>query len=260
MVDFRRLISPKSQNELIKANEELIAIQELDPSALADRLLELSRCLQDSGCFKPDQRYSYDEWAIYRVVPTLARRLDPDVVLRETEKPQDVERNDPITDLSDPTDEKLLRCISSILSHGSFMRAKMPGTDPVVKAATETLFGHGVSLMSIATDTAFPGTYPDRVSLDTREPLKGLYVIEVTDCDYHRVLEYSEDLSLIDRTYDVAISLHTGEEVLERDLDILNRLHRNRLKFSSNSIQIQNSSGEVLREYDLTPETDGPEL
>jgi hypothetical protein len=251
MIDFRKITSPKSQAERARENAEMLSFQELDPTSMAERMLGFSRCLQDSGCFEADQRYSYDEWAIYRVVPALARRLDPDVALRKTEIPEDIERNDPITWLEDATDEKLLGTISSIVSHGSFLRAKRPDTDPEVKAAAEILFGQGVSLLTIATDTALPGSYPARCSPDTRVPLEGLYVIEVTKSGRHRVLEYSENPSVIDRTYDVAVAMQKGEEIPEQDLEIMNRLRRWGTVQPVEAIQIQDFSGEVLREYGL---------
>jgi hypothetical protein len=261
MVDFRQILSPKSQAEITCIDAELLAFQQLDPAAMAKRLLEYSRRLQDSGCFSDDQRYSYDEWAIYRIVPALAKRLDPHVELRETEQAKDHEREDALTWVEDAPDEQLLYCISSIISNGSFARARTPDTDPEIKITADSLFGIGISMLSIAADTAIPGSYPERQQADVREPLEGLYVIEVCGTGYHRVAKYSEDISLIDRTYDVAVAIHKGEEVPEQDIEIRDSLKRRCTMLPVDAVQIQTYSGEVLREYSLVTEpAPAPEL
>lgn len=247
MVDFRKLLSPASRAQIARRNAIVMEFQDLAPKEMADALLTNARTLQDSGCFSPDQRYSYDEWALYRVVPEVALALDPDVVLRDVEQPDPKEAEDQVTWLRGAAREKLEHCIKSILANGSFQRALLPEVDPGVRLVADVTFRESASLFSVAADQIFPGSFPRRAQPDSRPPLPGRYLVEIGETGFERARHYSDEPDIVDRYFDVAVKMREGI-FDEEDLDIRNNLARNRFHMNVVALQVQGFDGEVVRE------------
>ena len=89
MVDFRKLISPRSRAKHAAVTEALEEFSNLDAPEMARSLLDMSRRAFELAGYKEDRFYSYDEAALVRIVPEVALRLDPSVALRENPGPTD---------------------------------------------------------------------------------------------------------------------------------------------------------------------------
>lgn len=90
MVDFRKMISPRSQAQMKEVRDEL-NLPRSNPE-MAEWLVGLARELRGTGHFSAEPIYSYDEWALFRVIPELAARLDPALVRLPEEMPQQDEK------------------------------------------------------------------------------------------------------------------------------------------------------------------------
>lgn len=247
MVDFRKLISPKSRAENRRIAEQIMAFQKLQPGEMAEELLGHSRKLIDSGAFSTDQRYSYDEWALYRIIPEIALRLDPRITLRNNEHPSVDERADNVTWLRGESIEKLLSAVSSILSNGSFRRAQARDTDGDVRFSVEVLFGSNPNIFTVAADTISSGFLPERVKPDERDPLPGVYLIGSTQGGYDKVFRYKETQADIARDYDVLRASCRGDELSEEDQMLKERFFIGLKPSSIREVSLQTFDGEVLQ-------------
>ncbi|MBW3243264.1 hypothetical protein KUV57_11205 [Epibacterium sp. DP7N7-1] len=252
MVDFRKLLSPKSREEIAVRKERAIEFQAKDPSGMASALIEASRALIDSGLYNTDPTYSYDEWALYRCIPALAKRLDPDLEMRVDEIPKSDEKRDPLTWIEDGDDQKLLSAIQSIIGNGSFARSRAGSKE--VQAATEFLIENRDrgSALSVAIDTVCPGSYPKRTEANTRAPLPGVQLI-ATHGEYDKVLRYSEFEADLDDFYQALVLIRQGEELSDDD-DRLVRGLRSWERMDFQSLSIQTWDGTVLREQSFAAE------
>jgi hypothetical protein len=254
MVDFRKMISPASNMQIKKRNQAIMDFQELGRVEMAEEILRHSRRMIDSGSFSRDQRYSYDEWALYRVVPELALRLNPLVDLRANENPTEAERADILTYLRDGNEEDLKRSISSVLSNASFRRITLANPDPEDVFSSEVLFSHRPNAFSVAANTVFPGTYPTVATADEREDLPGFFIIETMPSGYDSVLRYCEDMEMAERYMDVALAIHKGEEVSDEDRSLQSDLRKIGNRKDPVSVNIQNFDGDILKEQSLEKE------
>lgn len=145
----------------------------LDDKAMAARLVDLARRLVDSGRFNPDPRYSYDEWALNRVIPELARRLDPEMTLLPREIPQPEEAADPVTWLGGMSDSRFASCIRSVMEQASFRRDAPRGF-----SLDQELITHQKGPVHSAAARVFPQIFeaPDHDD-DSRPGLEGFQVI-----------------------------------------------------------------------------------
>lgn len=246
MVDFRKLLSPKSRAEVAEQRNDCIAFQQQDAAGMAQSLVEASRKLIDSGLFKEDPRWSYDEWMIYRCIPALAKRLDPNLELRSNELGDAKEKEDPLTSGLMESDEKLETAIASVLSYATLSRA---GAGPKeVRRATDLLIGYRKmgSAVSVAMDTISPGSYPARVSPDRRPALTGVQLI-ASHGDHDRVMRYAETEEELDELYRAALAKRSGEELTDDEQLLCSSLRGWPERLDFDTLSIQTWDGEVLR-------------
>lgn len=255
MVDFRKIISPKSRMEIQERRERRMAFQAQDRAGMAASLIASSRALADSGQFHSSPDWSYDEWAIYRCIPALAKRLDPALELRADEIAKSEEKRDPLTWIEDGDDEKLLSSIKSIIANASFRRA-YDGPE-TVKAAADALLdprSQGCDI-AVAMDTVIPGSFPKRTEADEREPLPGVQLIASYSSGYDQVIQYAEAEAELEQGFRVAESLRLGEELSEEDEAYAQRMRRVSIsKLDFETLSIQAYDGTVLREREFTAE------
>jgi len=261
-MDFRKLISPKTKAATRRRSEAVMAFQNDTPEGQAATLLHAARTLRESGAFSKDQRYSYDEWALYRVVPELAMKLDPNVELQDVENPDEEERVDQVTWLRGAPAERLESAAKSIMANASFSRIRDCSDE--MNDLADAMFTYNTCYFSVAADTVFPGCAPEREFLDTRDPLPGQYVLCCHKNGYERVMQYSEDAAEIDKVYDALVRITAGEELRDEDAWVKERLswcpmlgkdgRKSRERLSS--IEVQDASGEVLRKHSLEREPD----
>jgi hypothetical protein len=247
--------------EIAENFQRILDFQEMDRKAMAAELLQAARDLVDSGVFKEDPSWSYDERALYRVIPGLARRLDPEVELRASEIPQDSEKDDPITFVDPTDDEKLLRQVSSIIRNASFMRAQECERNSPARKAIDFLILHrsDCSAISVAMDTVCPGAFPKRATPDTRPPLEGFQLIAASENDYEGVLRYEEKQEDLDDWLRVAEMIAKNEEIDDADADMARRLRSYTSPENWMMLAIQNcATGEVYSKIDL--KTEDPEM
>lgn len=254
MIDFRTIISPKSNAFLQDANEKMLRFGSMSPEAMARELLSMSRVLIDSDIFSKDQRWSYNEWALYRVIPELASRLDPNIVLRPEEQPDTSEKDDMVTWLRGEPDAKLMDCVSSIRGNASIHRAAVVRSkDPDLhKIAWLIDYPGHYSAVTIAMDTLQPGFCVDRAKPEHRPDLTGQYLIANVELkndsrdDHEQVLQYSEDPHVI-RTLLSNIEKYLADANDEKS-DIDERCARRLSGISGRitELQIQSAAGEIL--------------
>lgn len=249
MVDFRKLLSPKSRAEIAVRRERAIEFQAKDPAGMAGALVDASRTLVDSGLYRTDEpkaHWSYDEWALLRVIPALAKRLDPNLDLRKTEIATPDEKSDPVTWLDEGDDQKLLGFVKSIISHASFARSGGGSED--VRIATDLLLEYRDrgSAISVAMDTVLPGSFEARTEAETRDPLPGVQLI-ATHGEHDRVLRYAESDAELDDVYRALVSSRQGEELSDDDGRLVRGL-RSWERMDFQALSIQAFDGTVLRE------------
>lgn len=257
MVDFRKLISPRSQAEIKHRRQTVMRFQELPPRDMARELLDMSRALIDSDRFSSEPNWSYDERALYRVIPEIARRLDPEVELRDSEIPKDDERKDQVTWIHGQSLERLIHAARGIADNGAFSRANAP-EDPNLTFIKEVLFDNNPCAFTIAADTISPGAFPDRATPDEREPLPGFYVVGQGE-SYDKVLKYADNRQEADRFFDAAVLDQEGTaDCPDEILNAKNELHRSRFHHAADTILMQEADGTTLRSHDVrsSPEPD----
>ena len=252
MVDFRKMLSARARDEIAVRRERAMAFQALDPAGMAASLVAASRSLIDSGLFNTDPTWSYDEWALHRCIPALAKRLDPELELRADEIAKPEEKRDPLTWLEAGDDQKLLSSITSILSHASFRRAEAGSEE--VRIASDLLLEYRDrgSAISVAMDTVTPGQFPKRTEPDTRDPLPGVQLV-ATHGAYDRVLRYAESEAELDDVYRAVVAVRQGEELSDDDERLVRGL-RSWEQMDFGAISIQAFDGTVLREQSFTAE------
>lgn len=289
MVDFRKLITPLAQKELAQQNAELLRFKALDPKSMAAELIGFSRVMIDSGLFSQDRRYSYDEWALYSVIPDLARAIDKTIVLR----PEEGSNDEP--DRRHPSGAPLDSQIHSILRNGSFgradlhanktSRARIIGDMPrqqqnEVRHAHAMLTDRNTNAITIGAKTVFPGLFPDVSEVDQREPLEGLYLISDSANGDQKVIQYCDDHTIAGLYFETATALLKGEEPRDGSERMTSHIRshlgrRNAAGISTQelfgkngivSVSLQNFSGIEVRSFsieegkDIRIEDDGMSL
>lgn len=264
MVDFRRAISPRAQSEIASEREKVMAFQDLAPDAMAARLLEMSRELIDSGRFNTNPNWSYDERALYRVVPEVARRLYPKIALRDSETPGNEERDDPVTWIRDKPDDAVVAAARGIVENGSFSRVEALGAPLTDLAATRNvLFRRGASALTVAADTLSPGAFPAREAPDDRAPLDGVYVVLAQE-NHDKVLKYCDSTEEANAVFDAVVTAcESGSYDDARALGIRYDLERGLGNPKHQGVLAQKQDGTTLRRYDFAadaaPQQEGPE-
>lgn len=191
MVDFRKMISPRSQAKLKAIHDELTEIR-TNPE-MAAWLVGMARELRETGRFQKDETYSYDEWALFRVIPEMAVRLDPTLVRLPEEMPKEAEKRDMVTYVGTATDARLDEMVKSIISNGSFARGRSEMGDTRADRIVDMFHLHRGQRcpLSQASNRLAGRPAADFVD-DEREPLTGSYLI-VANQRHDSVLVYSED-------------------------------------------------------------------
>ncbi|MCE6959370.1 hypothetical protein LAZ40_09930 [Cereibacter sphaeroides] len=224
---------------------ELAAARRMDGPELAAWLLGLARSLRDSGKFNTDPTYSYDEWALFRVIPEMALRLDPAAKLRPEEIPDPAEAADRVTWLKDADPARLAEMVGSILDNASFRRGMLPDAGPEAGRAAKLLHFYrrdsgplGIALERLA------GRTPAIEAEDERPPLPGLYLVGEKD-RHDTVLRYCETTAEMIETHAAVMASLGGEELDDGQAVIVDRVLRFRAdRLSSfSAITIQDFEG-----------------
>lgn len=259
MVDFRKLISPKSRREVAQRTAAVHEYHKLPDTGKAEVLLTHARALIDSGVFSSDQRYSYDEWALYRVIPEIALRLDPGVTLRETEQPKDEESTDRVTWLRGAGVEKLQSAVSSIQANGSFRRALRPDAPKGLPETFDLLFGFEPNIFSVAASAAISGHSIWKEEPETRPALPGTYLIASMASGRDQVLRYCEDDAEINVLFSQSLAICRGEEIDEDEASgghltdrIRERLFTGIRLNTIESVSLQSFDGDILKIEEVT--------
>lgn len=258
MVDFRKMISPRSQAQMKEVRDEL-NLPRSNPE-MAEWLVGLARELRGTGHFSAEPIYSYDEWALFRVIPELAARLDPALVRLPEEMPQQDEKRDMLTHVATASDARLGEMVQSLISHASFGRGRSEIGDTRVDRIVDMFHIHrgqkcplsqGAKRLAGRPDPEFDG--------DDREPLPGSYLL-ATSQRHDRVLCYSEDPAELDRGFAALRTRLAGGEI-EDDEDAA--WVRNMLRYRIESelkdwdaLSIQNFSGTERARHELKLEAE----
>lgn len=264
-MDFRVLLSPRSRSEMAAVDVAMQEFTALDDKAMAAGLVDLARRLIATDSFHPDQRYSYDEWALNRVIPELARRLDPELPLLPREIPQPDEASDPVTWLKGMTDERFTGCIRSILEHASYRRVA-PGQFDLDR----DLITGKINPIVVAASRVFPDAFAVPVQeIDTRPPFEGFQVITARK---HRdsVLCHLTDQSRAERLLGHVIKVRESPDADSAKLAhqklvaefprMDRRAHPDALRsVDILSFSVQSVDGEVLQLHEVTPAVPDPE-
>jgi hypothetical protein len=252
MVDFRKLISPKAQAEMKVVRDALLAFAALPRSEMGTKLLEYARTMQQSGKFHSDHTYSYDTWAMYRVMPEVARRLNPALVLEawEIETEQDIEDN--VSSVTGVDNRRLARYVENIRHNGSFSKGARHNQkeDEALAVACELMDGsRKTTILTVAMDTLAPGCFPERSEVDERDPLTGQYVLAEINGNHH-VLNYVETPELADELARKAVAeLTDPESETPKGERVTKRLEDYESK--PTSILIQDFHGNQSAEFDI---------
>lgn len=250
MIDFRKLMTPQARNEIAQDDKRMMAFQDLGTRDKVATLMEAVRTLQDSGAFNSDQRYSYDEWAIYRVIPAVARKLDPSLELRKTEIPEPEEADDKLTFVGNASVEDLLRMATSILENTRLSRGVAVGGD--VRDAAHLVIGDGSrgSAFAITLDALVPGSFPYRHKPDTRPPLTGFYLIG-RDGGRDFPIQYCDTLEQAQDLFSLACDIKAGEDVDEAVSAQAPTGFRQRLARRCAEIEVQSADGSLVEHCDI---------
>jgi hypothetical protein len=248
MVDFRKLTSPRARLENQRLRDAIKACESMSNTDMARELLTHSRTLIDSGAFSTDQRWSYDEWALYRVIPELALKLDPTVELRDTENPSSEEKADWVTYLRDQPAHALHSAILSIVNNCQLGRAHNKGTD--ARFAADVLLANRHNAFKIAAGRVFPGLYPKNEDHVEKPDLNGFFVIARDGDDHDSVMQYCDTMAEAQKYYDVAVAHFTGEDYDKSD-PAWGTMFSIRMKQEFDHVSIQDWGGNAVQTTDL---------
>lgn len=195
MVDFRKMISPKSRARSHARTQKFMDFADLSNQEMGAQLLDMTRTLRNCGAFSDDQRYSYDEWALYRVLPEIALRLNPDLELEACERASPEEKEDRPANVVGISNQELADHVSSMSSNASFMRARKGigvEEDESSVIAEMMTCTYNYSLATIAMDRLERGRFANRPAHSEKSDLPGQYVLADFGM-YDMVVAYTED-------------------------------------------------------------------
>lgn len=191
MVDFRKMSTPRTQVQMRRVRQMLEEFSDMQKSDQARTLLSITRKAFDAGGYQEDMTRSYDEWALLRVLPEIARRIDPSIGRLPREIPSaDEAIKDPVTDILGADLPTLNRYAENIISHASFRQ--IPKDDPENRDVYDLLAtwredGIIARAMHILSPENWP--LPKR---EPREELMGLWVVLESPAGAQKVLGYTE--------------------------------------------------------------------
>lgn len=258
MVDFRKMISPRSQAKLEEIRSELA--EPRNNSEMAAWLVGLARELRETGRFKEDETYSYDEWALFRVIPELAVRLDPTLVRMPEEMPRDAEKSDMVTYVATATDARLDEMVASIISNSSFARCRSEMENTRADRIVDMIHLHrGQRCPLSQAANRLAGRPTPGFGDDDRTPLTGSYLVAANP-RHDTVLLYSEDMDELERGMRVLTDRLVHDVVgHDEDLDLVRKLLRYKSDKEVQSwteLSVQDFSGNVLARQPLGAEAE----
>lgn len=268
MVDFRKMLSPKTRRQSREGLDRILAFQEMDRRDMAAALLEARRSLVDSGLFELENPESYmdwrnDDWALYRNIPALAICLDPDITLRPDEMSGPDDEWDPLIKVRSGDHGELLGSLELIMAHKLFDSART-GVEEVRMAANFLHDGRGRwSAMEVAVDTVSPGTFPGRIRAAAEAPLIG-YQLIASHGDHDRVERFAENREDLEELFRVTSAKRLQEEISDSEEQVLRQLRSWPERLDFDALSLQSCDGEILKEMQVPahePERDiEPEL
>ena len=175
MVDFRKMISYDGRQRVSRMLCAVDAFSNLDKKGQARVILEVARKVYDRGSFNTSHHYSYDEALLLRVIPQIAKRLDPDVALLDREQPG--EDGPHRTPWAEKTDEEIAHYARSCVANSNLSRAG--GGENYESASSLVMNWNRGNLVKIATNTLLPGSFDLVIKNEeeTRAPLDGYQVV-----------------------------------------------------------------------------------
>lgn len=208
MVDFRKLISYDSRQRVARMMSVIERFDASDPKTQARILLDTARKVYEDGAFSVEHHYSYDEALLLRVIPQIAHRLDPDIVLLDREKPG--EDGPHSTPWAEKSDEDIAYYAGSCVANCSLNRAD--GDDYEASSCLVMSWNRG-NMVKIAINSLVPGWFPLVPDNKVQDPLTG----------YQVVLENVKGLSVLkykDTAEEAAEWVRTGLERIRKDPDL----------------------------------------
>lgn len=248
MVDFTKMLSPRTRRENKARLDRILAFQEMDRSEMAVELLSASRTLIDSGLFPLPgsvSDFGNDDWALYRCIPAMAVCLDPDVDLRTCEIARPAEGWDPLVRVKSGDHDEILRSLELIVCHRLFSNAQA-GSEEVSMAADFLHHQRGRwSAIEIAMDTVSPGMFPGRTRAAMEAPLAG-YQLIATYGDHDRVERYAENKEDLEELFRVTVAKRQGEDLSEDEEQALRHLRSWPERLDFDALSVQSVDGELL--------------
>lgn len=253
MVDFRRLLSPKTRRASTVRLDHILAFQEMDRAAMAAELLSASRILIDSGLFPlgpSEADFSNEEWALYRCIPALAICLDSNIELRKDEVARADGDWDPTVKVKAGDHGEIIRSLELIVCHKLFSNARN-GSEEVMMAADFLHHQRGRwSAIEIAMDTVSPGMFPGRTRAATEAPLVG-YQLIATYGDHDRVERYSENKEELEELFRVTAAKRQLEDLSDDEEQALRQLRSWPERLDFDALSLQSFDGEIMREMQV---------
>lgn len=250
MVDFRKMLSPRTRRENKARLDRILAFQEMNRSEMAVELLSASRTLIESGLFPLPgsvSDFGNDDWALYRCIPAMALCLDPDLELHAYEVARPAEGWDPLVRVKSGDHDEILRSLELIVCHRLFSNAQA-GSEEVNMAADFLHHQRGRwSAMEIAMDTVSPGMFPGRTRAAMEAPLGG-YQLIASHGDHDRVERYSESKEDLDELFRVTVAKRQGEDLSEDEEQALRKLRSWPERLDFDALSLQTCEGEIFDE------------
>lgn len=181
-IDFRKLTTPTTQLSSLERKARLDVFMSCTSDAeMARHILEFARTLRKSQHLNTDPTYSYDEAALYRLIPEIARRLDPSITLEDAEVPKDEERKDTVLFMRDAPIEKLHSLVASFCDNASMRRITDNEIDDNIRDTAKlwVMSASRKTPLAYAFDRLSPGfAQRDAVKAsDELEPLAGVFLV-----------------------------------------------------------------------------------
>jgi len=255
MIDFRKLIKPATLVQMEKISAQMETFSAKDPAEQARDLLDIARRAFACGGYLEDDRRSYDEWALLRVMPEIARRLDPTITLlpREIPRPGEAEQ-DRITDVRGADREIMNRFARNILAHGSFSKVRngeQEGQDLWCILSMQREDG----IIARAMQSLFPEDWP-LPARSVREALSGRWILLAAPEGREVVIDYIEgpdmDASIKDKISEV-------QRWVEDPMDLKAARIAGRMRYDQDAslydcIRVQDAKARTIYEERIRPE------
>lgn len=206
MRSFSAMITPRLRKKLERVAAETANAAEKPPKEVAAWLSGLARDMQDSGVLSGDPRDGYEEWAAWRVIPEIARRLRPGLGLRAGEIPSEEEKRAGTNRVDNVSDDRLAEFAEIVRRNTSFERLLRSDTaSDAGRRAAELFFhnGSGHDPLKIGIAALIPG----KVEISSRPnmftPLPGFFVV-ISEKEEDHLLSYVTGRAEAEDIFDLA--------------------------------------------------------